>query len=315
MTLAVAALSHAPWFGRVDPGGTAQKEMDESIAAVRAFVDDFAPDLVIAFGPDHFNGVLYEMMPPFAIGAQAEGVGDWGTRAGTIPVDSKTARALIAGVLDQGIDIARSERLRVDHGILQPVEFIFGSDFEVPIVPIFVNSVGWPLTPLTRVVQLGEAVARAAAALDKRVLMLASGGMSHDPPMPDWDSVPPAVQEKLTSGQKTREERAIRESGMIQAIQRIVDGEETVVPHGLNAEWDNELLDVLRSGDFTAVESWTNQDWIARGGVGSHECRTWLAAFAGLATAGSYRMVVDSYWALESVDMGFAIVAAVSEEA
>ena len=67
-------------------------------------------------------------MPSFAIGAQAEGIGDWGTTRGPLPVATATARALHAGVLARDIDVARSERLRVDHGMLQSLEFIFGAD-------------------------------------------------------------------------------------------------------------------------------------------------------------------------------------------
>ncbi len=42
-------------------------EIQEAIAEVRAFVADYDPEIVVAFGPDHFNGVLYTMMPAFAI--------------------------------------------------------------------------------------------------------------------------------------------------------------------------------------------------------------------------------------------------------
>ena len=33
----------------------------------------FTPDLVVVFGPDHFNGFFYELMPAFCIGTAAEG--------------------------------------------------------------------------------------------------------------------------------------------------------------------------------------------------------------------------------------------------
>ena len=99
---AVAGLSHAPVFGRVDPGGSIYAEILDAIERTQKFVVDFDPEVVVSFGPDHFNGVLYEMMPPFCIGAQAFGIGDWGTYEGPLPVDAELARRPHYDVLDQG---------------------------------------------------------------------------------------------------------------------------------------------------------------------------------------------------------------------
>jgi hypothetical protein len=49
------------------------KEMDSAADALHKF----APDLVVVFGPDHFNGFFYELMPSFCIGTAAEGTKDW----------------------------------------------------------------------------------------------------------------------------------------------------------------------------------------------------------------------------------------------
>ncbi|MCG2621426.1 3-carboxyethylcatechol 2,3-dioxygenase [Arthrobacter sp. I2-34] len=313
MTLAVAAMSHAPSFGNVDPGGGIFDEINTAINDVRTFVEEYAPDVTIALGPDHFNGVMYEMMPPFCVGAQANGVGDWGTAAGPLPVDGEVARELHRIILEDGIDVARSERLQVDHGVLQPLEFIYGHGFTNPIVPIFVNSVGLPLTPMNRVRLFGEAVGRAAGKLDKRVLILASGGLSHNPPIPVWDSAPDEVKERLVHSEMTPEQREVRESTMIENIRKFAEGKATTQP--LNAAWDTEILDTFRGGDLTVVDSWTNE-WFGReGGSGAHEVRTWIAAFSALATEGSYSLVVDRYWPVETWGAGFGVVAAITDGA
>ncbi|UYB35555.1 3-carboxyethylcatechol 2,3-dioxygenase [Arthrobacter koreensis] len=308
MTLAVAAMSHAPSFGNVDPGGSVFAEINSAIDEVRDFVEDFAPDVTIALGPDHFNGVMYEMMPPFCVGAQATGVGDWGTSAGPLPVDSDAARELHRLILEDGIDIARSERLQVDHGVLQPLEFVYGHGFTNPFVPIFVNSVGLPLTPMNRVRLFGEAVGRAAAKLDSKVLIFASGGLSHNPPIPVWDGAPEEVQERLIHFEMTAEQREAKESTMIANIRKFAEGKATAQP--LNAEWDNKVLDAFRAGDLSVVDSWTNEWFHTEGGSGAHEVRTWIAAFSALATAGSYSFAVDRYWPVETWGAGFGVVAA-----
>lgn len=314
MALAVAAMSHVPGFGVVDPGGTIFQEMSEAIGRVRALVADFDPEVTIAFGPDHFNGVRYEMMPPFCIGAQAIGYGDYGTRQGPLPVDGELARDLVRAVLAAGIDIARSERLVVDHGILQPLEFIYGHDFTTTFVPVFVNSIGHPLTPMNRIRLLGEAIGRAAQALDKRVLMLASGGLSHDPPLPVWDLAEPAVRERITSGSTTPEQQAAREAAILEGLRRY-DERTTTSMQPLDQEWDTAVLDACRGGDLTVADGWTSEWMRAGGGRGAQEVRTWIAAYSALATAGPYRLVVDEYWPVHSWGSGFAVTAAVSEAA
>ncbi|MCA1983088.1 3-carboxyethylcatechol 2,3-dioxygenase [Nocardioides nematodiphilus] len=312
MALAVAALSHAPSFGNVDPGGTIKAEIDAAIAEVCTFVEEFDPEVVVVFGPDHFNGHLYSLITPWTVGAQAEGVGDYGTTSGSVPVDAEVARELHALVLEQGVELGRSERMKVDHGIMQPVEFLFGAPLSRPIVPVFVNSLGFPLTPMQRVRAMGEAFGKAAAQLDKRVLMLASGGISHSPPVPRWDGAPGTLQERLISYAPTREERAARERAIVTGIQAIADGKASSEP--LNEEWDTLVLDVFRSGDLSTVDAWANDWFLAEGGSAAHEMRSWIAAYAALSTAGAYRMAVDRYWAVPTWGAGFGIQAAISED-
>lgn len=308
MSIAVAALSHAPSFGNVDPGGNTFAEITEAIDEVKAFVADFDPEVIVVFGPDHFNGQLYSNISPWVVGAQAEGIGDYGTTEGPIPVDSETARELHRLVLEQGIDIGRSERMKVDHGVLQPVNFLFGKDFTQPIIPVFVNSLGIPLTPMSRVRLMGEAFGRAAQQLDKRVLFMASGGISHDPPIPRWEGAPGTLQERLIDYAPTSEERRARENAIVTSIQKIADGGGSSDP--LNEEWDSLLLNTFRSNDLTSADSWDNAWFLAEGGSAAHEMRSWLAAYAALSTAGAYDFSVDRYWAVKGWAAGFAIQAA-----
>ncbi|TDC85733.1 3-carboxyethylcatechol 2,3-dioxygenase [Actinomadura sp. 7K507] len=308
MRFALAAVSHAPTLGRVDPGGTIYEEILAAIGRVQEFVTEFDPEIVVSFGPDHFNGVLYEMMPSFCIGAQAEGIGDWGTAKGPLPVDSETARRLHAGVLAQGIDVARSEMLKVDHGMLQTMEFIFGKGFTKPFVPVFVNCVGLPLGPMRRMRLFGEAMGATAKEFGKRVLFLASGGLSHDPPIPVFDTAPAPVRARLTSAVITPEQRAEREAMIMKAAHAHARGEGGSKP--VNDAFDRELLRVLASGDLSQADAWQN-DWVTReGGSGAQEVRTWLAAFSSLSALGGYSVVDEGYWPSVPWGAGFGVVTA-----
>ena len=61
--------------------------VETALGSARAFARAFDPELVIIFGPDHYNGFFYDMMPPFCIGAAATSVGDYGLPPGPLPVD------------------------------------------------------------------------------------------------------------------------------------------------------------------------------------------------------------------------------------
>lgn len=310
MTFALASVSHSPMLGRVDPGGTIYDEILAAIDRVKTFVKEFNPEVVVSFGPDHFNGVLYEMMPTFAIGAQAVGVGDWGTVEGPLPVDSETARALHRGVLERDVDCPLSERLRVDHGMLQTVEFIFGeAGIRKPFVPVFVNALGVPLSPMRRIRVFGEALGAAALELDKRVLFLSSGGLSHDPPVPIFLESERPVQERLTSAEVTLEMRQAREAQILAAAKRRASAE-GVAMKPANEEWDRELLRVFASNELTQADAWTHEWMVEEGGSAAEEMRAWLAAFAALSAGGRYDMVEENYWASEPWGGGFGVVTA-----
>ncbi|MCP6589060.1 3-carboxyethylcatechol 2,3-dioxygenase, partial [Klebsiella pneumoniae] len=74
--------------------------------------------------------------------------------------------------------------MQVDHGFAQPLEFLLGGLDTLPVLPVFINGVASPLPGFQRTRMLGEAVGRFLTTLNKRVLILGSGGLSHQPPVP-----------------------------------------------------------------------------------------------------------------------------------
>ncbi|RZL75499.1 MAG: 3-carboxyethylcatechol 2,3-dioxygenase [Rhodococcus sp. (in: high G+C Gram-positive bacteria)] len=311
MPVALCTMSHSPLMGRNDPAQTVIDDVDAAFENARTFIADFSPDLVVIFAPDHYNGVYYDLMPPFCIGAAAQSVGDYGTEAGPLNVDRDAAYAVAREVLASGVDVAFSERMHVDHGFAQALQLLVGSITAVPTVPIFINSVAEPLGPVSRVRLLGEAVGRAAAKLDMRVLFVGSGGLSHDPPVPQFATAPAEVQEKLIDGRNpTEDERNAREKRVIDAGRDFAAGVATIAP--LNPQWDRHLLDVLASGDLEQIDSWTNEWFVEQAGHSSHEVRTWIAAYAAMSAAGKYRVTSTFYREIPEWIAGFGISTAVA---
>lgn len=308
---AAVGLSHSPLIGKNDPDAAVLTRVEEAVATARAFVEQFDPELVVLFHPDHYNGFFYKEMPPFCLATEAHSVGDFDSAAGPLSVDTDAAKALAQGVLDRGIDLTVSARMTVDHGCVQPLEVLFGGIADVPVVPVYVNGVATPLGPMSRVRALGHALGEAAQELDRRVLFLGSGGLSHDPPVPVLEGAPPRVAEALIEGiPPTPEQRARGEERVIQSGRDYAAGVATMIP--INPRWDNALLDILEIGNLTEVDSWTVEWMNQQAGRSSHEVRTWVAAFSALASSGAYRMGSRFYEAIPEWIAGFAVATATS---
>jgi 2,3-dihydroxyphenylpropionate 1,2-dioxygenase len=309
MSLALCTLSHSPLMGVNDPAAEVTAAVEEAFARARHFVSAFDPELVLLLAPDHYNGFFYDMMPPFCLGTGAISVGDYGTTQGPLPVDRDAAYRVARSVLADGVDLAYSERMFVDHGMAQPLLVLFGAVDTLPLIPVFLNSVAEPLGPVARARLLGEALGRAVADLDRRVLIVGSGGLSHDPPVPRLETATEAQAERLISGRHpTPEQRREHEERVYAAGRAFAAGTATIAP--LNPGWDQELMRLLAVADFAEIDSWTPEQFRDLAGHSSHEARTWIAAYAALGTAGPYRVETSFYRPIPEWIAGFGVTTA-----
>lgn len=309
-SVALCCMSHSPLLNLPGPSADLLADIDAQLEQTRAFVRAFDPELVVVFSPDHYNGFFYRLMPPFCIGTAAAGVGDYGTRSGPLDVDAAAATALAAAVWDADVDVSLSAAMDVDHGTVQPLDLLFG-DRTPPIIPVFINSVATPLGPLKRVRALGTAIGTHLAGLDRRVLLLGSGGLSHDPPVPTLATAPPAALERIVGGAPmSAEGRAARQQAVIAAAHDFAHGESALQP--LNPDWDHAFLDLLDGNRLAELDGWRNEWIAAQAGNSAHEVRTWVAAFAALAALGGYTTEQRFYRAAPELIAGFAIRTAVS---
>lgn len=303
-------MSHSPLLNLPGPSPDLLEAINDALAAAREFVRAYDPELVVIFSPDHYNGVFYRMMPPFCISTKATGVGDYGTQAGPLDVPEDIANDLAEAVLDADVDVAISASMDVDHGTVQPLQALFGDAAAKPVIPIFINSVATPLGPLRRTRALGTAVGRYLATLDKRVLVIGSGGLSHDPPVPTLATAPPAAHGRIVLGEPmSAEQRQARQAAVIEAAHDFAHGESRLQP--LNPEWDHRFLEIVDSGHLSDVDGWSTSWMEHEAGHSSHEVRTWVAAFAALAAQGHYATENRFYRAAPELIAGFAVRTAV----
>ncbi|WP_073355739.1 3-carboxyethylcatechol 2,3-dioxygenase [Lampropedia hyalina] len=306
MTAYLHCLSHTPLLGHVDPEPAILAEVDGVIAAARERIAAFDPELVFLFSPDHYNGFFYDIMPPFCIGTQAHAIGDFGTAAGDLSVPQELAEDCVAAVLADDVDVAISYTMQVDHGFAQPLEFLLGGLDCKPVIPVFINGVAVPMPSFRRARRLGEAVGRYARSLDKRVLFLASGGLSHQPPVPELANANAHLRERLTGGgyHLPPDEREARTQRVIHAAHRFVQDQNSL--HPLNPQWDQGFMATLASGRLEELDGLANAELSALAGKSTHEVKTWMAAFAALSVYGNYQTSHHYYRPIPEWIAGYA---------
>ncbi len=305
MTLAACGTSHSPLAGLNDPPAEELADIRAAIAHTRAFVESFDPELVVLFGVDHLNGFLYRVMPQFCIGTSATSVGDYLSPAGPLVVAADDAAACAEYVLGAGVDAAVSAEMVVDHAFAQPLALLAGGLDAVPVVPVFVNAAAPPRSPMARSRALGAAVGRWAAATGRRVLLIGSGGLSHDPPVARLEGASPELRDRLLNG-ITPEARRAREKSVVGVAQDFAAGRTDLRP--LAPAFDEGFLDILARQDLAAVDAWQD-DWLTENfGRAVHEIRTWVAAFSALGATGPYDATFSFYRPVPAWLVGFGLM-------
>jgi len=247
--------SHAPGFAR-DHKAREGLEFRQGLREAADAVRDFGPDLVVYFGSDH-RTAFTDTVPGISVVLGAEGLGDRLSPTGEYKIPAGTAQDLAGYLLTERFDIAVTRRVALDHGFGQTAGELFGTLDAVPMIPVFINCATRPFVPPARSVELGEAVGRFFAARDERVLFLASGGLSHSPPVLAVVSEPVPMEEALRLSAQHREK-----------------AKDLIRP-----EWDRRFLSRLGEPDTRWAHALTQAD-IDPAGIGADEVRTWLAAYA-----------------------------------
>jgi 2,3-dihydroxyphenylpropionate 1,2-dioxygenase len=280
--IGMVGMSHSPFATMMPPadatvpGGRFLADAGRVAVAVAAL----APDALVVIGPDHFHANFYDVMPPFVLGVeQANGFGDFGSRAGPLPVAAGLAWTIRDRLDDDGFDVALSYAITVDHGIVQSYEMVRGTS-EIPLVPLVVNTAAPPLPAMPRCLGLGRALGAAirAAAQPARVLIVASGGLSHWLPSndPRDPSMPAERRNAMIYGRRDLPAFAAAREPRVRAMAGNRDAP-------VNSAWDRWFLKQLTAADLDAVISLGDDGLEEQAGSGGHEIRTWLI---GLAAAG-----------------------------
>jgi len=303
MTTSMICASHSPLLYCYAKEPDDWESMQNAFAARERAAQEFDADLVIAFGADHFNGFFLKLMPAFCVGLKANAVGDIGGFAGELDVPADIATDLVHHLRNSDIDPAVSTDMTIDHAFSQTINNMLGSLNAKPTIPIFINAIAEPFVPFRRTRLLGEAIGKFAASSGKRVLFLASGGMSHNPRRyyPELgDGTPEVTAWQLSGGdypESLSPEQWIEmlEHMHHEGAEMIVRGERTAKDMKLNQEADERFLEIFCDNRLEEFDHWDQQELVREAGIGSMELHTWIAAAAAHKAAGGSAPVNDFY--------------------
>lgn len=185
--VSIHAVSHTPVMINF-PQAVSADDREQVYQAFRTFgqqVMQAKPDVLLLLSDDHVHNFFLNNLPAFCIGAagayQAP-VEHWlRVDKRVLPGDSQLGTYLLESAFDNNFDPALSMELVLDHGFITPLE-LAGISGELPIVPVLINCVQPPLPKMGRCYAFGDMIARALLAdgTDKRVSVIATGGISHD---------------------------------------------------------------------------------------------------------------------------------------
>lgn len=309
MTIRMLCASHTPLMDHVAADPSVEREVRGHFAALGNEVRAYDPELLILFSPDHFKGFFYDMLPPFTVGVRASAIGDYDIGGGEFDVPEDLALACVDHLLKNNIDMALSYRMQADHGFAQLPVLLTGDVATYPTIPIHINCAGPPLPSFRRVRDMGCEVGRWAASLDRRVLIIGSGGLSHDPPIPSIQTASPPIAEMLIAGRNpTMEARRAREESNFEIARKLARGEGDALP--LNPEWDRNFMQQMAAGDFSEILSMSDDDLTAVAGCGGHEVRTWVAAYAAMSVTTESNHKFIYYEAIPQWNAGMGIATA-----
>jgi len=183
------ATSHVPGIG----GAIAQgKQHDpywspffDGFGTAHTWLEKARADAVVVLYNDHGLNFFLDKMPSFAVGAAAEYANadeGWG-----LPVlrpyrgDPLLSWHIIEQLVADEFDITTCQEMLVDHAFTVPMQLLWPDGTPIPAVPVAINTVQHPLPSVARCFKLGRSIGRAIASYPsaKRVLILATGGLSH----------------------------------------------------------------------------------------------------------------------------------------
>jgi 2,3-dihydroxyphenylpropionate 1,2-dioxygenase len=265
-------------------------------------LDEAAPDLMIAFLDDHFENHFRNLMPTFAVGVAPSHSGPADYMMEALKFDAKVvvqsnpdiAEQILRGLIRQDFDVARMGEIEYGNNLLVPLKVI-RPQFDIPVVPIYTNVFSPPLPSMGRAYDMGVAIRKIVDTLpsDLRIAFLATGGLSHWPPVwtegaPEDDEFLQRMRRYQTEGKHVALEDPSLYSDLAAYEIEMASKMQWPLRHQhplLNEKWDREIIEAFGRGDVNYLRSCSFDDVEQGGGHGGHEMLNWMAVMGAMGGA------------------------------
>lgn len=181
-----AATSHAPgivaWADAAPP--EQKTRVYDAFAAARAAMDAARAEVLVLLTSEHWTNYFLDHMSAFCIGRADHYDGPvepWLKLPRTrIPGEPALAGRLVEHCYEAGIEPGFAYEMELDHGTMVPLSFL-APDMARPIVPIMFNTLAAPQPQPRRCLDFGRALGATLRDEPRRIAVIATGGLSHDP--------------------------------------------------------------------------------------------------------------------------------------
>lgn len=199
----IFAASHAPPIVRAWDALGQASGLHGAFAELGARITAARPDVIVMIGADHWANFFLENMPAicFGVGEAHDGPPEqW--LADYPHAEMPGAPGLAMHMADyafaHGFEPSLSYRLKLDHAFCVPL-WKTGLDPLPAIVPVIVNALQAPLPTVARCLELGAVIADAVESMPAhlRVVIFASGGLSHSVGEPEMGEIDEAFDREL----------------------------------------------------------------------------------------------------------------------
>jgi hypothetical protein len=178
--------SHAP--GIRAWADAAEKEAKENFYSaydqLNKSFDNSGAEVLITLTSEHWTNFFLDHSSAFCIGRAEQYSGPvepWlGIEPRKIPGNPELSKEIISQCYLNEFEVGFSEELKFDHGTMIPLSFVT-PNFDVPIVPIFFNTLMDPRPSARRCFKLGQAIGALLNEKSQKIGVIATGGLSHDP--------------------------------------------------------------------------------------------------------------------------------------
>ena len=180
------ALGHAPGIVAWREAAPAEQceRLYQAFGQLRTRLEAARLEALVLFTAEHWANFFLDHISPYCIGRAHEFAGPiepW------LKIDKATvkgapdlAEAILTACHERDIEPGFSYEMHLDHGTMIPLHFLTPA-MNLPIVPIVINTLAPPLPRPRRCFLLGHAVGEVVRSDARRIGVIATGGMSHDP--------------------------------------------------------------------------------------------------------------------------------------